>query len=220
MYDSIVSVWCGVLLLFCGCAPQEQVPYDTSDQPVTGAMEGMKKYEYLVCDGGPHLALPAELSGDWKGAPSISAVTNPSSDYGRAMTATSADPIALITVGSGEAIVLQDPPMTAWGNPTEEGVDLYQLLDWRTMKLDDLIDQAVATTPTLSMSDTGLSVSLTEPDLVLLFAGDRPGDTAYGEYRIPLSSGNYRILEGRFSDPASGTLNIYRLAPTTESSQP
>jgi len=59
---------------------------------------GMSEFDYLACDGGPHLVLPKELSRQWKDASSYFAVLSPSSDYGRACAATTTQKMALIPV--------------------------------------------------------------------------------------------------------------------------
>jgi hypothetical protein len=49
----------------------------------------------------------------------------------------------------------------------------------------------------------------------LLFAGDAPGNTAYGEHDIPIEPGGYRILEGHSKTADNEELYVYRLRPKT-----
>src|SRR5690242_17270400 len=89
-----------LVLLIAGCGRQSGNVSQSSSQKVAG----MKDFNYLACDGGPHLVLPKELSRQWKGAGSIAAVSNPKSDYGRACAATTNQHMALIPVGAGQAM--------------------------------------------------------------------------------------------------------------------
>jgi hypothetical protein len=72
------------------CGPWRRRPLTlsrpTGSAPAAGCekVPGMSECDYLACDGGPHLVLPGELSRQWKGAGSVSAVLNPESDYGPA----------------------------------------------------------------------------------------------------------------------------------------
>ena len=176
-------------------------------------MPAMTAFQYLTCDGGPHIVLPAELSQHWKGANSALDVLNPASDYGRACASAVNQKMSLLPVGNGHAIVLASPPMSAWGRSPEQWVDIYSLESWRDMNLDALIARAVVTTPTTAMTDSGHSISLTQSGLILLFAGDRHGDTAYGEHPIPIEAGTYQILIGHYKAGISEDVYIYRLRP-------
>ena len=49
--------------------------------------EGMSKFDYLACDGGPHLVLPKGVSQSWKGIRSPLDALNPASEYGKALGA-------------------------------------------------------------------------------------------------------------------------------------
>jgi hypothetical protein len=178
--------------MLVGCDSRKEIP----EEPSSPKISGMKDFDYLACDGGPHLVLPKEFSGHWKGAGSLLNVLNPSSDYGRACAAVSTQHIALIPVGSGQALVLDDPPLSAWGHSPEGWIDIYDLQAWPTMDTDSLIKCAVAAVPTSAMTNTTKTITLTQPGLILLFAGDKPGQTAYGEYSIPIEPGKYQILEG------------------------
>jgi len=172
-------------------------------------MEGMSRYPYLAADGGPHLLLPASFASSWSGVSSTSDVMDPKTDYGRACAATTSAQMASIAVGQGHAIVLADPPMTAWGRSEDGLVEVYYLESWTDMDLDALISKASASTPTASMSDSREVIELPDPDVFLLFAGDTPTGVAYDLHRIPLPEGKYRILTGSYSD-GKGTLTLYR----------
>jgi hypothetical protein len=176
--------------------------------------QGMSKFDYLACDGGPHLVLPKSLRTDWKGIHSPADAVNPASEYGKACAAVANRRMAVIAVGSGQAILLQDPPMSAWGRSHESWVDLYYLEGWKDEELDALIGRAVAATPTSGMKDTGKTIKLDEPGLILLYSGDRPGDTVYGEHHIPIETGSYRVLEGQYRVGQKEAVTIYRLRPS------
>jgi hypothetical protein len=199
----------GALLMLAGCGQ----PADNALQAGSTKVAGMSEFDYLACDGGPHLVLPKELSRTWKGSGSLLGVLSSSSDYGRACAAVARQKMALISVGSGQAMVLDNPPLSSWGHSPEGWIDIYYLEGWADTNTDALLKRAVAATPTSAMTDTGNVMTLTEPGLILLFAGDRPGSTAYGEYPIPTAPGSFRILEGHYQGGTNEEIYIYRLQP-------
>jgi hypothetical protein len=172
----------------------------------------MNKYPYLAADGGPHLLLPAGAAGAWKGAPSMLAVTDPKSDYGRAVAATAGARMAAIPVGSTNALVFADPPMTAWGTSADGMVEVYVLESWTGMDLDALIARASAALPTAALVNSGTVLQLREPDAFLLFAGDTPSSTAYGVHPVKIPAGQYNVLVGTHS-AAGESVTVYRLQP-------
>lgn len=196
-------------------APDYKPPGSDDKQTQANAQKvaGMSEYDYLACDGGPHLVLPKELSPKWKGASSILSVFNPFGDYKKACDAVSNQQMALISVGGGQAMVLADPPLSAWGHSPEGWVDIYYLNNWPDTNTDAVIKRAITTTPTSAMADTGKKMTLKEAGLILLFAGDTPGSTAYGEFPIPLASGTYQILEGHYKPSDTEEVFIYRFRP-------
>jgi hypothetical protein len=157
----------------------------------------MNKYPYLAADGGPHMLLPSGVAGV---------------DYNRACALTANTQMALMPVGSVSAMILADPPMTAWGTSADGLVEVYYLKSWTGMNLDALIAKATAAFPTGSMTDSGQVFRLTEPDAFLLFAGDTPTSTAYGVHRVTIPAGAYKILTGTFS-AAGESVTVYRLKP-------
>jgi hypothetical protein len=198
-----------VAALLTGC----NRPAGNASAAVSQKMAGMKEFDYLACDGGPHLILPKELSQQWKGAGSIAGVLNPKSDYGRACAATANARMALIPVGSGQAMVFDNPPLSSWGHSPEGWIDIYYLEAWPDTNIDAMLKRAIVSLPTDAMSDTGKVMTLTQPGLILLFAGDKPGGTAYGEYALPIDSGSYQILEGHYKAAAAEEVYIYRFRP-------
>jgi hypothetical protein len=176
------------------------------------APAGMNQYPYLAADGGPHMLLPAEAAGVWTGSPSMAAVLNPKSDYGRACAATANAQMALIPVGSTSAMVFSSPPMTAWGKSADGWVEIYYLQSWTSTNLDALIAKATAALPTASLTNSGKILQLREPDAFLLFAGDTPASTAYGVHRVTIPAGKYKILVGTYTAPGE-SVTIYRLKP-------
>jgi len=172
----------------------------------------MNKYPYLAADGGPHMLLPAEAASAWTGAPSMLAVTNPKSDYGRAGAATATAQMGVIPVGSTTALVFADPPMTAWGTSADGMVEVYYLKSWAGMNLDVLIAKATAALPTASLTNSGTVLQLHEPDAFLLFAGDTPSSTAYGVHRVKIPAGNYNVLVGTYTAKGE-SVTVYRLQP-------
>ena len=181
--------------------------------PNAAAPSGMNQYPYLAADGGPHMLLPVDVAAAWSGVTSPASVLNPKSDYGRACAATTPAGIAAIPVGSGSALVLSDPPMTAWGKSADGLVEIYKLNSWKGMNLDALVVRATAAFPTSALTDTGIKLHLESPDAFLLFAGDTPTSSAYGVYRVPLAAGTYHVLSGSYVGPGESVI-IYRLQRT------
>ncbi len=201
-----------LLLAATGCK-RPPPPGGSAPAATPKKVPGMADFDYLACDGGPHLVLPKGLSSQWKGVRSISEVLNSSSEYGRAIAATANQTMALIPVGSGQAMVLDNPPLSSWGHSPEGWIDIYYLNGWDSTNLDALLKRAVTNTPTSAMTDTGKQMTLTEPDMILLYSGDRPGNTAYGEYAIPIDAGSYEILEGHYKAGVADEVYIYRFQP-------
>jgi hypothetical protein len=210
---------------FIGCDDRSsQTAQAPSNAPKpTSAPAGMSKYPYLAADGGPHMLLPAEAASAWTGAQSMRAVTNPKSDYGRALAATANAQMGVIPVGSSSALIFADPPMTAWGTSADGLVEIYYLKSWRSMNLDALIAKATAALPTQGLTDSGIVLRFREPDAFLLFAGDTPSSTAYGAYRVKIVPGQYKVLTGNYASKGDA-VTIYRLHPIgtaiTSSPQP
>jgi len=176
------------------------------------AAAGMSKYPYLAADGGPHMLLPVAVANSWTGAGSVTAAMSPKSDYGRACAATANVKMTTIPVGTSSAMIFQDPPMTAWGTSSDGLVEIYYLEDWSTTNLDALISKATAALPTASLTDSGKTISLSEPDAFLLFAGDTPTAVSYDLHRVTIPAGKYKILIGTYS-AARESATVYRLKP-------
>jgi hypothetical protein len=164
----------------------------TPPAPAT-APAGMTKYIYQAADGGPHILLPDELRGAWRGGNGIST----SDDYARAGKVTGS--FGLIPVGSGQGLVLAGSPgMAAIATRSDgRGADVIVLESWTSDNLDALIDESLAALPTGKLTDTKKTLTITASGATLIFAGDRPGNTAYGEERIKLEPGPYALHEGR-----------------------
>lgn len=200
-------------LVLIGCDDSSSPPANSSATPAgSNATPGMSKYPCLAADGGPHMLLPAEAAGAWTGASSMAAAINPKSDYGRAGAATANAQMGVIPVGSTSALVFSDPPMTAWGHSADGLVEVYYLKAWTGMNLDPLVVKATTALPTASLTDSGKTLQLREPDAFLLFAGDTPSSTAYGVHRVPIPAGKYNVLVGTYSAPGE-SVTIYRLKP-------
>src|SRR5688572_8042554 len=95
------------------------------------------KFEWVSCDGGPHLLLPTELVDAWEGTqpPSDGRVVSARFRYSMDPRATATDydlacdvegVLALIPVGAGQGLVLGgEVPMSTWlPLPNETGIDL------------------------------------------------------------------------------------------------
>ncbi len=185
----------------------------TNPKQSTPFPSGMVEFPYLTCDGGPHLILPASVGSRWQGVTSIANPLDPSTDYGRACAAIQSARMALIPVGGLQAMVLKDPPMSAWGKSPEGWIDIYCLETWSDQDLDSMIKRAVAAVATSEMTGTGKTVRLDAPGMILMYAGDRPGSVVYGEHAIAIAAGEYDVLEGNYKT-AKEEVRIYRLRPS------
>ncbi len=178
-----------------GTATTAQAP---TTMPNPSAPAGMNQFSYLAADGGPHMILPVELAAWWSGSGSLVGALNKQSDYWRACSATANTPIAPVAVGNGSALIIANPPMTAWGISADGLVEIYDLQSWTNTNLDALLHRATSSLSTTTLKDSGLKLHLKEPDLYLLYAGDTPTSTAYGVHRILLSAGTYHVLGDLF----------------------
>lgn len=168
---------------------------------------GLDRYEYFACDGGPHLLLPSALASEWKGVENPDDVLDPATDYGRACAA-SDERIALLPVGDGHALVLPNPPMTAWAAGPDGSIELYILESWSTEDLDALIDEARAAAP--SPSTGALQWKVADGGAVLMFAGDTVEDAVYETVHVPLQAGLY-MVEGDARVTELGSATVVRL---------
>lgn len=170
----------------------------------------MAEFHYFACDGGPHLVLPASARAFWRGVGANYDPLDPNTDYARACGVE--PPTGLIPVGTEQALVLAgSPPMSAWSGVPEQGsICLHIFRSWSNPNLDSLASAAVEALPADKLTDTGLRWTVRERGLVLMFAGDIPGKSAYGELPIPVPEGTYVIHTGNYEGDA-GKVLIVRL---------
>jgi hypothetical protein len=199
-------------LAVLGCADQPSGAPGNASLSDGAKLDGMTRYPYLSADGGPHLLLPHSHASSWSGVSSALDVLDPKSDFGRACAATEKVQLASISVGQGKAIVLADPPMTSWGRSDDGLIEVYYLETWTDMDLDALISRATSSITTASMTDSGESMELPEPNFFLLYAGDTPNSVAYNLHQVPLPAGDYRILVGSYSGN-NEAVTVYRFQP-------
>jgi hypothetical protein len=177
---------------------------------------GMEKYEYLACDGGPHILMPNMVSAKWKGYKiRLANPLDPSTDYGRACAVTGK--CGVISVGGSNALVLANPPMSAC-KPDRKGgpIEFYVLEAWSSTNLDDLLDRATAQTPPESFTNTGAKLTFDESGGLLLYAGDKPGDTVYSESLIPTRAATYSVFTAHYKGAGVDEVDIYRLVETAQ----
>ena len=151
---------------------------------------GTHRYEYLACDGGPHIVLPLALAASWAGLRlEASDVLDPSTDFGRAC-AVQGD-AALIAVGAGYALALgNNPPMTASHALSDgSGIDLVVLQEWHTDDLDSLVDTARIAATSIE------SFRWVVPDggAALMFAGDEIDKSVAGVLPVPIRGGLHAV---------------------------
>lgn len=163
--------------------------------------------EWLACDGGPHLLLPVELADAWTGFTGAGPGPVVHGDYARAIAVD--EPFGIVDVGSGGALVLAGDPALTGCRVGDGGrlVDLFAI-DELAGLYDELVDAA---SPELDrLSDSGWRLRLTTPGLVLLFAGEIVGETAYGQIEIGAPAGEYAVLTGRY-EGEEGVVRLARL---------
>lgn len=170
----------------------------------------MSEFHYFACDGGPHLVLPVSARLLWRGVSDCYDPLDPNTDYARACSVE--PPAGLISVGTEQALVLAgSPPMSAWSGATDQGdVFVHVFESWSNPDLDSLARSAMRAIPADNLADTGLRWTVGEGGLILMFAGDIPGKSAYGEVPIPAPPGQYRVCTGNYEGDA-GKLLIVRL---------
>jgi hypothetical protein len=175
-------------------------------------MTKKSELQFFACDGGPHVVLPFSLRGEWSGAGMDYDPADESSDYARACAVRKA--AALIAVGKGHALVLGgSPPVSAWGIlPDRKTVCFYVFDEWKSEDLDALARKAVSEIPAGKMVDTRYQWALKAEPLALMFAGDIPGRAVYGEQKVPVKAGTYRILKGRYEGDR-GKVSFFCLQP-------
>ncbi|MEO0587353.1 MAG: hypothetical protein AAF078_06920 [Planctomycetota bacterium] len=172
----------------------------------------MSKYEYVVSDGGPHIFLPKNLSSEWTGVSSSLDISNPNSDFGRAMNASLRSPLESITVGPGSVVVFEASGMTTWSQSSTGYLYIFDLVHWTSTDLDALVDRAAEFADESAMATTGIPLELAEADGYLIYAGDSPRSSAYGFATIPLAAGKYEVLTITY-DGADGSVRVHCLHP-------
>lgn len=174
------------------------------------AETGMNKYEYLCSDGGPFIVIPKSLSTKWKGHKiNLLDPLNPKTDYGRACSVEGN--WGKIKVDNGEALVFADPAMISWKYFEEKGhLEVYVLKMWKTTDMDSLLDQAISNITSDSFKDTAITMSVDDSGLILIYAGDKIGDSMYGESHLAVDPGLYKIHVAHFKNE-NEEIELYRL---------
>jgi len=192
----------GAAIFFSGCSEGTRVVNDELRIP------GMEKYHYRTADGGPHILLPLAVAAKWKGS-RINMVNplDPKTDYGRACSIKGE--WELIDVAGMPALVLADPPMSACSRSSGTNeLNVFVLHAWEKDDLDSLLDRASSQA---SLTETKAIMRFDEKGAALIFAGDKPGETVYGEARVALEPGQYRLFTGRYKGTGVEEVAVYRL---------
>lgn len=165
------------------------------------------KLTWVSADGGPHVLLPAEASGEWTGIRTSrhegrsgirfrwsGDAAAPASDYDAACDM--AGLAGLVQVGIGEALVLGDEvPMSTWvpSSPFSGGV-LIVPMTWPDSKHDDsALLSAVAAVAPGEFLPTGLVLRLSSGRLLLCAAADYGPDWRYPTSPISIPPGEYQV---------------------------
>jgi len=176
--------------------------------------------EWVSCDGGPHLLLPAELVAAWEGTspPSGGRIVNsrfrytmdpasPATDYDLACDVE--EELGLIPVETGEGLVIdEDVPMSTWvPGANVPGGDLVVRV-WGAEPGDEWIVRVCREAPLHLLCDTGLTFSVGDEGLLLFPACDSAPDRIYGFLRVPLPRGQYRVLRVEYEQESIGCLRL------------
>lgn len=194
-----IIMGCVGAMFACG-----QPPAQTSETGEADGLReaGMGQFEYMACDGGPHIVIPVSVGGRWRGVFGR--------DYARAGSVP--EPFGFVAVGDQSALVLTNPELSAWApSPAGEGeVDIFILRAWKTDP-DDVIRRAQAWSVG-KMTDTYHAWKLKSAEVSLLYAGDVPGKSpVYGEIKIPIAAGTYRLFSAEYKKPSVGEVIMIRL---------
>jgi hypothetical protein len=167
------------------------------------------KSHWFTCDSGPLVLLPSSQRNSWGRTHPVGALDT-DSDYQRACKVKA--PFGFIAVGAGQALVLAgNPKITFWDrSPNHNGIDLCTFVQWKSANLDDLKELAAAAQSSTALSDAQVRWTLPEGGADLMFAGDHPGQSVYGEVSIPIEPGVYHILKGSYEN-AQGTVFMLRI---------
>jgi hypothetical protein len=169
----------------------------------------MAQVKIFTSDGGPHLLLPNSVREYW-GRNHPGDVLTSGSDYQRACKIK--PPFGLIDIGPAKALVLASNPMiTTWEQlPDGSGIDVCVFESWKSDDMDVLQSLVLTAQSAASSFNIGLDWVIPEGGLTLMYSGDRPGRSQYGEMNIPLKAGTYRVLKGSFQNNL-GTVIIARV---------
>jgi immunity protein 21 of polymorphic toxin system len=179
--------------------------------------------QWVCCDGGPHLLLPAQFVGGWEGTspPSGARIVDarfrytmdpasPATDYDLACDVEGE--LGLIPVGGGEGLVIDDDvPMSTWV-PAPDGLG-GDLVVWVSgpERGDEWVIRVCREAPLHLLQDTGLTLSVGDGGLFLFPACDSAPEWVYGFIRISLPPGRYRVLTVEYEQDSEGCLRLHRL---------
>lgn len=155
------------------------------------------KSRFFTSDGGPHLLLPNSVREYWGKNHPVDLLT-PGSDYQRACKIE--PPFGFLEIGDAKGLILAGNPMiTTWEQlPDKSGIDVCVFESWKIDNMDVLQTLALTAQSAAVFSGMGVDWIIPEGGLTLMYSGDRPGHSQYGEMNVPLKAGTYRVLKGSF----------------------
>jgi len=168
----------------------------------------------LTTDGGPHLLLPHAFQDSWQGLDESFDPLDPAGDFGRACAALGDGDIAAIAVGDGVALVINDH--STWTcsdiNTSRDQMHIYIPKGWGGEDIVVLMEDAQTNRTKGTYANTGIVIDLPTDGVTHMYAGDSPGETAYGQYRLPLKSGRYRVEHWTYAPAREQSVEVYRLS--------
>ncbi len=159
---------------------------------------------WFAWDGRTDLVLPDSLRTEWEGL-SLERCT---SDYARACNVDA--PIAAITVGAGEALVISNAPLLTWVPSGKAGAFVVALA-WADLT-DDVALKLVERRHGEVDEEGGIAFKTSDTLLHVMAAGDNFGNEyGSGHFSIEVERGRYRIRTYEYDEGPEGYFLVHQL---------
>ena len=166
---------------------------------------------WVSSNGGPLLLLPVSHLAEWHGTEAAAALVwsefdDPRSDYERACAV--ADCTGVISVGSGEGLVLGDDPNdTTWVALTRGGI----LARWVYAEDAERAEAALASIPPHLAWDPAGSLHVTQSPVELFDSAESGAEPVGERLRIDLAAGTYEIARADHKPDPQTWFQLVRL---------
>jgi hypothetical protein len=142
-------------------------------------------FDWVCCDGGPHVFAPQDLAASWHAT---------DAEYAAACAVN--DVLGVIRVGSGFGLVLGDEvPMSAWvpAGAFSSGTLVVPMTFAEDLTADEFLAM-VGRVPAAAYADTGLVLTSVADGFLLFAACDNGPKWIYSTAAVALPAGRYRIF--------------------------